>query len=272
MSDFMKPQKESLDVLGYCSVPGFLSGERLKKAQDSLAATLEAEKDSFYPGYTDVRPGDPQVFNLQNKNKFYLDILEDKRLEALLRHKLHDEFYTSLPEEIPNYILGEYIARASGDALRLHIDSWIPAAGDFCWMMQAAIVLHDRSPAEGCTLVVPGSHKSGAYTNREFQATTQLPAKAGDLLIWDSRLWRGALAASNPNKAWALIATFQRWWVKPRFDMTRSVTKSYFETLNDKQKVLLGFTCQPYTDEKLGTNFRGGLDRLSEADMYLKKD
>ncbi len=267
----MKDQKESLDVLGYCAIPGFLQGDDLQRARDLLTQSLEDEKDSFYPGYSDVRPDDPQVFNLHNKNKFFLDIFEHPELEEILRYKLQDEFYTALPDDIPNYILGEYIARTSGAPLRMHIDSWIPARGDYCWMMQCAIVLQDRGEAEGCTLVVPGSHQSGQFTIRDFKDATKLPASAGDLLIWDSRLWHGALPAEEPGKAWALIATFQRWWVKQRFDIPRSLTQDYFDSLSDKQKVLLGFASIPYRDEKEGTNFRGGLERLTEADDFLKR-
>ena len=44
--------------------------------------------------------------------------------------KLNDKYYRFLPDSVPNYILGGYNGRSSGDKLDLHIDSFMPYTGD----------------------------------------------------------------------------------------------------------------------------------------------
>ena len=134
------------------------------------------------------------------------------------------------------------------------------------WMMQAAIALDNRDEANGCSLVVPGSHLSGCYSDRDYQGALPVPMRAGDVALWDSRLWHGARPnTSGGPQAWTLIATLQRWWVKPRFDITSGLPAAIYAELSDSQKALLGFCCEPPKDEFHGTNTRQGYDGLPES-------
>lgn len=261
---------EDLNILGYAKISQALSEDALAELRSCLAFHAKRCEGRVYPGYTAVRPDDPQIFNLQNKDRCFIDALGQQTLEKVLMAKLNDAYYTSIPADCPNYILGEYIARSSGAPLRLHIDSWMPATGTETWMMQAAIALEDRDCDDGCTVVVPGSHLSGKFTERNYKKLTPIPLKAGDIALWDSRLWHGALPIKNPGKVWVLIATFQRWWVKPRFDMVRGLPPEIEVTLSKRQKALLGFCSQPPVDENSGTDARQGYDSLDRDRMSLR--
>ena len=124
-------------------------------------------------------------------------------------------------------------------------------------MTQLAIALEDRGIEEGCSIVVPRSHRSGTFTDRESKDTVSVPLKAGDAVLWDSRLWHGAHARTAARPGWALIATFQRWWVKPRFDITGSLPPEIYRQLTDRQKALLGFCSIPPLDEHHGAQKKG---------------
>tara|TARA_R110002096_G_scaffold94635_6_gene212927 strand:- start:25016 stop:25810 length:795 start_codon:yes stop_codon:yes gene_type:complete len=250
-----------LNIQGYSIIPGFLQNDEIHNLKSLVINDADELKDKKYPGYSDIRKEDEQIFNLQNKNVDYLNILSAPLIERILMKKLNDEYYPALPDDQPNYILGEYIARTSGAKLRLHIDSWLPALGDNTWMMQVVFALEDRTEEDGCTIVVPGSHLSGKYTDRDYKHVIPLTAKAGDMIVWDSRLWHGAMPCVSKKKSWVLVATFQRWWVKQRFDMPKSLPKSIYKSLSEKQKVLLGCYSIPPADEFAGTNTRAGYNK-----------
>jgi len=189
------------------------------------------------------------VYNLQNKHEEFVHILNNYFVKEITHHFLSDEFYQVMDADKPNYILSYYNARSSGKFLDLHIDTHIPAHGDFTWAMQAAYVLEDMNEENGCTVVVPGSHLSGEYTDRQLNKRVPIIANAGDIVMWDSRLWHGTLDNISNKSRWVLIATFTRWWVKQNMDMTRSLPQNIYEKLNDSEKLLLGFCSIPPFDE-----------------------
>ena len=249
----------NLEVTGYTVAKQFLSRGTLDGALQRVTSLYEYQQ-KIGRALLSGRPTDRVVANLQNKDKFFVDLITDSRLESILMPRLNDSYYPDLPSGTPNYILGDLIARSSGDRLRLHLDSWLPAGGTYTWMMQVAFLLEDRGLEEGCTLVVPGSHTMGTYTDRDFPSPTPVPGRAGDLIIWDGRLWHGALQRKGTKPGWVVVATMQRWWVKPRYDMTRSLPDGIYEQLSPKQRVLCGYSSVPPADENEATNPKRGLE------------
>lgn len=254
---------KDLDILGYTVLPQFLSADLLAQTRGRLEALIAENRTKEYPGYSDYRPDDEQLFNLQNKDKIFIDLLGQPGIEQILMKRLNDPYYPRLPEDHPNYILGELIARSSGQKLRMHIDSWMPAPGPLAWMMQVVFVMHDRDEQDGCSLVVPGSHRSGEYTDREFPNAIAAPVKAGDVVLWDSRLWHGALPREREDKKWVVIATVQRWWVKQRFDIPRALPADIYDSLSDRQRMLLGYGSMPPLTEEMQTDTRGGIEAIA---------
>lgn len=195
------------------------------------------------------RAQDHLVYNLQNKDVEFVKLLSNPLVQEVLGAFLNDEYYQVQDQSISNFILNYYNARSSGKFLDLHIDSLVPAHGDFTWAMQAAFVLEDMDEENGCTVVVPGSHQSGKYSDRSLGKRYPLIAKAGDIAIWDSRLWHGTLDNISGRSRWVLIATFTRWWVKQSMDMTRKLSEEIYSQLTDSEKLMLGFCSIPPSDE-----------------------
>jgi ectoine hydroxylase-related dioxygenase (phytanoyl-CoA dioxygenase family) len=140
-------------------------------------------------------------------------------------------------------------------------------------MMQFSFLLEDSTQDNGCTVVVPGSHQSGDYTNRDLKKVYPIEGKPGDVIIWDSRLWHGTLKNQSNESRWALIATLSMWWVKQSMDFTRSTNQAIYDKCSNEQKLLLGFCSIPPSNFYLKTNTKTGYDHLlSKVDEYYKTD
>ncbi len=262
-----------LAQIGYARLPGLLDRAQTDTLRQLLEEQIECLKGSRYPGFSEARPDDGAVFNLQAKDKRFIDVLGNPILEHVLVATLNDPNYRQIPAGTPNYILGGYNARASGKALGLHIDSWIPLPGPRTFMVQVAFVLDTRGEEDGCTLVVPGSHCLGEYSDRQMSTepgtgnAVSLTAKPGDVLIWDSRLWHGAAENKSDHQSWVLVATMQMWWVKPRTDIPRTIPPHIFDALSDRQKALMGFCSMPPIDEFISIEVRAGYDMIPETSL-----
>jgi ectoine hydroxylase-related dioxygenase (phytanoyl-CoA dioxygenase family) len=162
---------------------------------------------------------------------------------------LNDPFFRHLPPDDPNYILGQFVARSSVKPLQLHIDAGMPQLGPATTMVQLGFVLEDMDEKNGCTMVVPGSHLLGEYSDRELEHLHPIPARSGDILVWDARVWHGSGSNTAEGTRWNIVATFQRWWVKQSFDIPRALPQEIFDELTDQQKALLGFCTIPPLDE-----------------------
>jgi hypothetical protein len=207
---------------------------------------------------------DPVIWNLQNKSfELHSILFASQQIERLLLHFLNDTWYHRIPPDAPNYILRALVARSGLGPLPLHIDSFVPYAGDHVISMQYAILLEPMSARNGATLFVPGSHRAGRYAEpSDLAQAVAVEAAPGDVLVWDSRIFHGA--ASNPDAVsrWALVATFTRWWVKQAFDITGTLPASFYERLTPAQRSVLGYCSTPHADEFEGIVTQRGYESL----------
>ena len=251
----LQEHNKDLSTLGYTVIRScFPSTE--------LAGMREQLESLFASGRTMLLPGGTVVPCVQNLGAHYIDLITAPPIEALLMEHLNDPYYRELPQERPNYFLSEYIARCTAGKLRLHIDSFIPFPGKRTFMMQVAIALDTRSEENGCTVVVPGTHASGSYTDREYTRVTALPLAPGDVAIWDARLWHGTTEQTAERRAWLLVATFNMWFIKARFDATKSVPSDIYARLSDSQKAVLGFCSVPPSEPAGDQRYRKGYEVL----------
>jgi ectoine hydroxylase-related dioxygenase (phytanoyl-CoA dioxygenase family) len=267
MSVDTKKALRELDTYGYTIVKNYLAEDKVKFLKDKVHGAFNKQKETKYAGVPDRDDKDKIIYNLQNKDLDFLRLLDEPQLDSILRTKLNDPFYRFLPSEESNYILNYFNARSSGEALDLHIDSLVPALTPHIWAMQAVYVLDEFREDNGATVVAPGSHKSGTFTNRELQKDELklLLAKPGDLVMWDSRIWHGTLANTSGADRWAIVATFSSWWVKQSMDMTRSFPAEFYEQANERQKRLIGFLSIPPKDEFDRINTKQGYGDLKKS-------
>lgn len=260
----MKEIIGKIETDGYCKIPQLYNQQQINKALDMLIMWHSESKDELSENIPFLNRNHPLVYNLQNKDYFFLELLFSKPIiHEILIHFLNDQWFKQIPAEQPNYILRSYLGRSSNDSLPMHIDSFIPFEGSFPIAMQVAIILEDQNKQNGCTVLIPGSHKSGEYANQEaFEKAVRLESKAGDVVIWDSRIWHGTEANKTDGTRWAIIATFVRWWIKQAFNITDNMPQSIYEELTDSQKAVMGFCSTPYDNEFQGIDMKRGYEDL----------
>ena len=262
------PYLHALAEVGYVKLPGVLSRRQVDAL---LSPMLRLEEERARLGELDqpfLNRGHGVLYNLQREDVAFARVFTgDPLLMAILRGLLNDPWYKQIPPEHPNFILRSLIGRSSGGAsLPLHIDSFIPSSGKLCFSCQIAVVLEDQTRERGCTVVVPGSHRADSYADQSAMAdAVPVESKAGDIVIWDSRLWHGALGNQTGASRWALIATFVRWWLKQNFDLTGTLPQRIYEALTDDEKVVFGYCSMPPRDEFDRTDMKAGHDHLKQA-------
>jgi hypothetical protein len=223
---------------GYCIIKNYFKNEEI---QILINLVNKNYKSINYKGLPSRDKKDKIIYNLQNKDIYFIKLLQKPTIVEICKKFLDDEYFRLIDKKRPNYILSYYNARSSGEKLDLHIDSHIPYLGSKIFMMQFSIILEDQNRENGCTTVVPYSHKSGKFTNRKTKKIKYINSKKGDLVIWDSRLWHGTCKNKTTKTRWSLIATFSSWWLKQSMDMTKSLPKKIFNKLSINEKIMLGY-------------------------------
>ena len=256
-----------IKVYGYAKLPGFLADSEVVNLKAKVNAFYEESSNLKFSGIPDRDARDKIVYNLQNKDVDFIQLLSNSSMQKILMTFLNDKFYRFLPEDCPNYILSYYNARSSGNKLDLHIDSYVPACSDYTWAMQVVFVLEEFREDNGATVVVPGSHNSGKYTDRNLtqDQVKIVLANPGDVIFWDSRLWHGTLENISGASRWALVATVSQWWIKQSTDITRILPQDIYQELSDAEKALLGFCSIPPRSEKERINTKCGYEYLKDT-------
>ena len=256
----------SIEKHGFARVPQAFSKETVAEALELVKhwfdTTLNAQSDRM----PRLNKAQPMVYNLQSKDIFFSRlILNTPVIEGVLKHFLNDQWFSSLPAEDPNYILRSFLARSSNHRMPMHIDSFVPYTGDYPFIMQCSILLEDQTKENGCTVIVPRSHKTGKYADPElYKTAVPLEAQAGDLIFWDSRLWHGAGENTSGGTRWSIIATFCRWWIKQAFDIPGNLPQGVYDQMSPRERAVMGYCSVPYDDETCGIDMKRSYELLPE--------
>lgn len=258
---------QQIEERGYCVIPEVYSQEQVAQAVRLTRFWYDKSATSLSERVPYLNQNHPLVYNLQTKDWYFIELLfASAALNDILRHFLNDPWNKAIPPDKPNYILRSYTARSSNEAMPLHIDSFIPYPGPHVISVQCATILEEQSTHNGCTVVVPGSHLSGHYATQDVHKhAVPIESRAGDLVIWDSRLWHATTPNRSQGTRWALLATYCRWWMKQHFNITGSLPEEYYRRLTDEQKAVLGYCSIPYDDETQGIDMKRGYDVLPES-------
>lgn len=254
----------SIDKDGYAIVPNAFGQAEIDLALERVKHWFEVSLNSQSERMPKLNKDQPMVYNLQAKEMLFCDmVLGNPIIEGVLKNFLNDRWFTSLPDDAPNYILRSFLARSSNHRMPMHIDSFIPYVSEYPFIMQCSILLEDQTRENGCTVVVPGSHLSGKYVDQSaFETALPLEAKAGDMVIWDSRIWHGALENVSGGTRWSMIATFCRWWIKQAFDIPGNLPQEIYDQLDDRTRGVLGYCSVPYDSETFGIDMKRNYELL----------
>jgi ectoine hydroxylase-related dioxygenase (phytanoyl-CoA dioxygenase family) len=249
---------------GYCVLEQEYDKETIEKLLRLTKKTFEETKSKIAKTVPYLNLDQPTIYNLQNKDFFFLEaIFQSKGIEVILKNLLNDVWYKQIPQNEPNYVLRSFSARSSNYAMPLHLDSFIPYISDYPYSVQTATILEDQNVNNGCTIVVPRSHLLGKYAEQDaIKYAVPLETKAGDVVLFDCRLWHATTANTSGKTRWSILATFQRWWLKQQFNVTDNLPQENYERLTDNQKSIVGFCSIPHNNEEEGIDMKRGYDSL----------
>lgn len=271
MAEMMTNLQESKNLdelvnLGYTRIPKAFDAASVKWMLDRVIELKRTSPPPVNLPYLDRDPDFQIIYNLCLKDaKFLRLILNQPQIMALLKARLNDPWFKSIPSEDPNFILRSLNARSSGVApMSIHIDSFVPSPGSFTWSMQLAVVLEEHTPENGATLLVPRSHLNDRYASpADLDQAIPSLAQPGDAVLWDSRIWHATLGNTSGKTRWSLIAGFVRWWVKQAFDITGSLPKEIYDQCTPQELAVLGFCSRPPEDETQSVDMKTGYENLA---------
>lgn len=243
-----------IEKLGYTIIPNILSKNKIKNLNQLVKRYYDLDSKRKNPTYNQHKNKDKTVYNLQYKDYEFIKLFDKKIIKDIAKHFLNDPYYQFLKPDKPNYILKYYNARSSVNKLDLHIDTYMPFKGLKTYMMQFIFLLDESKVENGCSFVVEKSHLTGKYCNRDAKKYKNLEAKAGDLIIWDSRLWHGANVNNSSKTRWALVSTLTSWFIKQSMNMPKGLPKKIFNKCKDEEKLFLGYCSIPPINEFEGIN------------------
>jgi len=249
VDDYIKQIKEN----GYVLIKGLIPNHA------KLLETVKSIDYKIPEGNTPyLNQGHDVIYSLQDKDPIFTEtILRNEVIKEILAHFLNDEWYKNVN---PNYIMRAMIARSSGEGtLPLHLDSFIPSSGKYCWSMQISMVLEDQNEMNGCTILAPGTHLSDEYA-KQNQRTIPVVAEAGDVIIFDSRIHHGAAGNKTLGTRWAIITTFTRWFIKQHFSLPK--TFSFKSNFTKEELAIIGYCCQTPLNESERMDIKGGYDLI----------
>ena len=206
-----------------------------------------------------------RVFMLIDKGKVFRDLVVHPLIDELVGHVLGEDFLLST--------LSANIVRSGCSRMGLHTDQWWmpqPARADANYRRAASITRHpapefiapdsslgiappvvvtavwmltDFTRHNGATELVPGTHLSGAYPekqNQERYATVQPEAPAGALMVFDGRLWHGNGANRGGPDRLGVLGTF----CAPQFRQQENMmlgSRSQWDELPPKLRARMGY-------------------------------
>jgi len=210
-------------------------------------ANLNKNKNTIY----NIQYKFPETLFLISKNKILLEIL---------KNQLNDQFYGKIKKEKANFILRGSIARTEDKSgLPWHIDSFVPFAGLFPWIMAVTIPLEKYTKKNGCFRVIKGSHHFGQYVSQKPKGEIiEIEANPGDVIVWNGGIWHQTGPNTTRNTRWSIISTFCRWWIKPSFNHSKTIPNELFNQLTKEELTLLDYYANIPEDEQERADLKSG--------------
>lgn len=125
---------------------------------------------------------------------------------------------------------------------RDHVDQKFASDGSLPMSLNLLIFVDDFQVETGATWIYPKSiSELSSNTAFEAEKCEQVCGRAGDLLIWDSRIKHRAGANTSGKHRRAVSLMLSRHWVKPQFNYLGVMNEIEIGCLTDIQKQLLGY-------------------------------
>jgi hypothetical protein len=232
---------------GYTQLPGAMSADRVATLRTALDLALLHDRETWGEAELDRIGQHGALRNLADVDPAFADLLHFSPVTPLLERVMS-----------PGWVIQAF------DGLVL-----LPSQGRFPWdyhtdleCLLGVALPRDRScPAvnalfyldhvtveNGATWIVPNSHLSAARDfDRTELAELSIPAtgQAGDVLIFDARLWHCAGHNRSAAPRRLIKALYCEPWIRPQMDYTRATRPEIWSNLPGEVRRLLGEGAAP---------------------------
>lgn len=159
-------------------------------------------------------------------------------------HIIHNYDYLFTKIFKSKYILNSYGAvlnrKTSSYVHNIHRD--IRFISDQIFMVNIIVMLHDFTIENGATWLLPKSQMIRDCSDSLFEDDSiQITGKAGDILVFDSRLLHKAGKNKTAQNRDCLTLTLSKPFFKQQLDYTKGVDRKIVESSPDYIKQLLGY-------------------------------
>tara|TARA_B100001250_G_C19750508_1_gene767504 strand:+ start:617 stop:1423 length:807 start_codon:yes stop_codon:yes gene_type:complete len=188
--------------------------------------------------------------NLQNKDYFYFNFISNKNICEIIGYFLKNGSYLNSE---PFHLINSQVRCLEPNApqQQLHMDSNLPGKDSYPLVMIVIIMIDDFTSKNGATRVVPSSHLRDDYakSNKKYKNEVKILGKAGDVMIINGSLWHGSEKNFTNSERWSINLGYARWFIKPSFDIPRSIDKDIYNKMNKFERELMGLKTVPPIDE-----------------------
>lgn len=240
---------------GYALVPKVFSSEYCDSVKESARKYINELSIDYgkYDNSKSVLADKSQEMvlnNIQNKDYMFMDLISASRTTSVIAKLLQEGSYG---DSEPFHLINSQIRalKPFATAQQLHIDSNLPGLGGFCLVAVVIVMLDDFTEENGATRVVPGSHTIGCYADNgvAYPEEILITGSKGDVIIFDGALWHGSSPNLSSMERWSVNIGYGRWFLKPSFDIARSLVPSIYQQMSEFEKDLLGLKTVPPLDE-----------------------
>lgn len=245
---------KNIKDLGYTLLTGVFNKSLCEKAKKISLRHINEIKVDYKSYKSDNSLADKSsekvLNNIQNKDYFFFNFISNNNICDLIGYFLKKGSYKN---NEPFHIINTQVRclDSYGARQQLHMDSNLPGRDSYPIVMVAIVMLDDFTSENGATRVLPKSHLRSDYakTNKRYKNETHITGKAGDVIIFNGALWHGSDRNKTNKDRWSINMGYARWFIKPSFDIPRSINKNIYDKMTDNEKDLLGLKTVPPKDE-----------------------
>jgi len=183
---------------------------------------------------------------LPNKGRVFLDLLQDQRLLEYCGEVFH-----GAPFFVANQAATIVRKGAAGQVIHTDQQAW-PFLTPLPIMFNCVLALSDFTPENGSTCFVPATHNgppprigidetTGLVGNLDSFEVAAPTLKAGDMALWDARVWHGQGASVSDVTRIAVITTYVMHMVRPQDIYSALLHDDVVASLSPRERSLLGF-------------------------------
>lgn len=240
---------------GYVIIPNVLTEEqceeykRISEVAYQKYSPLYATNKKKTEHGIDNKASEKVVFNLHNKHRKYIDLIDNPAVMSVVMPALQKGSYMDAEAVLYTNSAARTPLPGAG-AQQLHIDSGMPGTIQ-AMGVQVIWFLDEFTVENGATRVVPGSHLRLTYpeNGKEYAEEIRLCGPRGSVLCMNAGMWHGGGANRTAKNRWSLVYTYVRWYMRPSFDMNRNMPRELYDYMSTRQKELLGYKVNPPVDE-----------------------